>query len=75
MSIDPDEIKKSAIKRSRQIAEIQNYMEEQEALDKNPGIGALGAHRVKVLDSEEGKISPLTKMILNNQKLAGTDVL
>lgn len=47
MAIDPDEIKKGLIKRQQQIDEIQNYLEEQHALDSQNAAGKLGTHQVK----------------------------
>lgn len=46
------------------MAEIQNYMEEQEALDKDPGIGMLGTHRVTPIAQESSQVSHLAGRIL-----------
>ena len=47
MSIDPDELKASRTKREQQIQYIQNYMDEQNALDKENVTGKMGHHEVK----------------------------
>lgn len=62
MPEDPEKNKIAAIKRSQQIHEIQNYMEEQNALDLEAP-GKLGAHQVTRVPAE--KVSGVVNLALN----------
>lgn len=47
MPIDPDELKVRRVKREQQIQDIQNYIEEQDDLDKQNATGKMGHREVK----------------------------
>ena len=53
MSIDPDELKTERIKLAQQVHDIQKYMEEQDALDKENATGKIGHREVKRYASKE----------------------
>lgn len=70
MSEDPEEIKIKTIKRGQQIHEIQNYMEEQKALDLEAP-GKLGVHQVMRVSAE--KVSGVVNLALNTLRRQSRD--
>ena len=65
MPIDPDELKVRRVKREQQVHDIQNYMEEQDALDKQNATGKMGHREVKPSYSISGKIGNIVSQALN----------
>ena len=65
MSIDPDELKASRIKREQQVNQIQKYMEEQDALDKENATGKMGHREVKRGFSVSGTIGGIVEKAWN----------
>ncbi len=65
MSIDPDDLKASRIKREQQVHQVQKYMEEQDALDKENAAGKLGHREVKRVPSLSGIISGIVEKALS----------
>ncbi|MGA8163655.1 MAG: hypothetical protein WB791_01360 [Waddliaceae bacterium] len=65
MSIDPDELKFRRIKSEQLIHEIQNYMEEQDALEKENATGKIGHREVKQGGSPNEKINRILKKTLD----------
>jgi hypothetical protein len=64
MPVDPDELKVRRVKREQQIYEIQQYMEEQDAIDQEGATGKMGHHTVKV-DVGSEKMSQILDKALN----------
>ena len=61
MSIDPDELKERRAKREAQIHQVQNYMIEQDNVDKQSKPGKMGAHDVKKEEGISQKIKNITE--------------
>lgn len=65
MPIDPDELKVRRINREKQIQDIQNYIEEQDALEKESATGKMGHRDVQKGVSIGEKISNIVSLALN----------
>ena len=64
MPIDPEEIKIEGIKRLQKGQEIQNYLEKQDALDKEKATGKMG-HRKVCKESVVEKFNGILEKALN----------
>lgn len=65
MGIDPDELKFRRIKREQLINEIQTYMEEQDALEKEDATGKMGHREVKQSEPPSEKVNSILKRTLD----------
>ena len=65
MPIDPEELKVRRIKREQQIQDIQNYLEEQDALDEENATGRMGHREIRHDSSISEKISTILHRALD----------
>lgn len=68
MPIDPDELKVRRIKREQQVDQVQQYMEEQDALDKENATGKIGHHEVRRSSSGNGTVESAVQNLWDSSK-------